>query len=67
MGVVEMYQVRGFTQDNTQVLLNRLDEVQQLVSELARIILPKQGDFRSVWDITNQVLDGYYRSKVRAA
>lgn len=62
-----MYQVREFSKDNTQALLNRLDEVQMLVSELARIILPKQGDFRSVWDITNQVVDSYYRPRVRAA
>jgi hypothetical protein len=62
-----MYQVREFPKDNPQVLLNRLDEVQVLVSELARIILPKQGDFRSVWDITNQVVDSYYRPRVRAA
>lgn len=62
-----MYQVREFPKDNTQVLLNHLDEVQMLVSELARIILPKQGDFRSVWDITNQVVDSYYRPRVRAA
>lgn len=62
-----MYQVREFPQDNTQVLLNRLDEVQVVVSELSRIILPTQSDFRSVWDITNQVLDGYYRPRVRAA
>ena len=67
MGVVEMLQVREYTQDNTQVLLNRLDEVQLVVSELSRIILPKQGDFRSVWDITHQVLDGYYRRRIRAA
>ena len=62
-----MYQVREFPKDNTQVLLNRLDEVHMLVSELARIILPKQGDFRSVWDITNQVVDSYYHAKVKAA
>ena len=62
-----MYRVREFSQDNTQVLLNRLDEVQMVVSELSRIILPKQGDFRSVWDITNQVLDSYYRPRIRAA
>ena len=62
-----MYKVREFSQDNTQVLLNRLDEVHLVVSELARIILPKQGDFRSVWDITNQVLDSYYRPRIRAA
>jgi hypothetical protein len=62
-----MYQVREFPKDNTQALLNRLDEVQMLVSELARIILPKQGDFRSVWDITNSVVDSYYRPKVKAA
>ncbi|HEY2360078.1 MAG TPA: hypothetical protein VGK36_03110 [Candidatus Angelobacter sp.] len=62
-----MFQVRDFPKDNTQVLLNRLDEVQMLVSELARIILPKQGDFRSVWDITNQVVDSYYRPRVKAA
>ncbi len=62
-----MYQLREVPQDNTQVLLNRLDEVQVVVSQLARIILPKQGNFRSVWDITNQVLDSYYRPKVRAA
>ena len=61
-----MLQLREIPKDNTQVLLNRLDEVQQLVSELARIILPKQGDFRSVWDITNQVVDNYYRT-TRAA
>ena len=61
-----MVQLREIPKDNTQVLLNRLDEVQQLVSELARIILPKQGDFRSVWDITNQVVDNYYRT-TRAA
>ncbi|HSS98325.1 MAG TPA: hypothetical protein VLK33_14900 [Terriglobales bacterium] len=62
-----MYQVKEFPKDNTQALLNRLEEAQQLVSELARIILPKQGDFRSVWDITNSVVDTYYRPKVRAA
>jgi hypothetical protein len=62
-----MYQVREFPKDNTQALLNRLDEVQQLVSELARIILPRQGDFRSVWDITNSVVDSYYRPKVKVA
>jgi hypothetical protein len=62
-----MYQVREFSKDNTQALLNRLDEAQMLVSELARIILPKQGDFRSVWDITNQVVDNYYCPRVRAA
>jgi len=62
-----MFQVKEFPKDNTQVLLNHLDEVQMLVSELARIILPKQGDFRSVWDITNQVVDSYYRPRVRAA
>ncbi|HEY6185630.1 MAG TPA: hypothetical protein VIW67_25540 [Terriglobales bacterium] len=62
-----MYQVREFSKDNTQALLNRLDEAQQLVSELARIILPRQGDFRSVWDITNSVVDSYYRPKIRAA
>jgi len=62
-----MYQVREFPKDNTQALLNRLDEVQQLVSELAGIILPRQGDFRSVWDITNSVVDNYYRPKVKAA
>jgi hypothetical protein len=62
-----MYRVREFSQDNTQVLLKRLDEVQLVVSELSRIILPKQGDFRSVWDITNQVLDSYYRPRIRAA
>ena len=62
-----MYQVREFPKDNTQALLNRLDEVQMLVSELARIILPAQGDFRSVWDITNSVVDSYYRPKVKAA
>ena len=62
-----MYQVKDFPKDNTQVLLNRLDEVQMLVSELARIILPRQGDFRSVWDITNAVVDSYYRPKVKAA
>jgi hypothetical protein len=60
-----MYQVREFPKDNTQALLNRLDEAQMLVSELARLILPRQGDFRSVWDITHQVIDNYYR--VRAA
>jgi len=58
-----MFQIREFPKDNTQVLLNRLDEVQLLVSELSRIILPKQGDFRSVWDITNRVVDNYYRAK----
>jgi hypothetical protein len=62
-----MYKVREYSQDNTQLLLNRLDEVQLVVSELSRIILPKQGDFRSVWDITHQVLDSYYRPRVRAA
>ena len=62
-----MYQVREFPKDNTQALLNRLDEVQMLVSELARIILPRQGDFRSVWDITNSVVDSYYRPKIKAA
>jgi hypothetical protein len=62
-----MYQVREFSKDNTQALLNRLDEVHTLVSELARIILPKQGDFRSVWDITNSVVDSYYRPKIKAA
>jgi len=62
-----MYQVREFSKDNTQALLNRLDEVQMLVSELARIILPGQGDFRSVWDITNAVVDSYYRPKIKAA
>jgi len=58
-----MYQVKEFPKDETQVLLTRLDEVHQLVSELAHIILPRQGDFRSVWDITNQVVDSYYRHK----
>lgn len=43
--------------------MNRLDEVQQLVHELARIILPGLGEFNSVWDITNQVIDHYYRAK----
>jgi hypothetical protein len=62
-----MYQVREFPKDNTQALLNRLDEVQMLVSELAHIILPRQGDFRSVWDITNSVVDSYYRPKIKAA
>jgi len=62
-----MYQVREFSKDNKQALLNRFDEAQMLVSELARIILPKQGDFRSVWDIANQVVDNYYRPRVRAA
>jgi hypothetical protein len=38
-----------------------------LVSELAGIILPRQGDFRSVWDITNSVVDSYYRPKVKVA
>ena len=62
-----MYQVREFPKDNTQVLINRLDEVQVLVSELAQIILPCKSDFRSVWDITNQVVDSYYHAKVKAA
>jgi hypothetical protein len=62
-----MFQFREFPKDNTQVLLNRLDEVQRLVHELAQIILPQQGDFRSVWDITNQVVDNYYRSTAKAA
>ncbi len=62
-----MYQLREFPQDNTQALLNRLDEVQQLVAELARIILPKPGEFRSVWDITHQVLDSYDRPRTKAA
>jgi hypothetical protein len=62
-----MYQVREFPKDNTQALLNRLEEAQMLVSELAQLILPRQGDFRSVWDITNSVVDSYYRRKVKAA
>jgi hypothetical protein len=62
-----MFQIQEFPKDNTQVLLNRLDEVQLLVTELAQLILPKQGDFRSVWDITNQVVDSYYRPRVKAA
>ncbi len=62
-----MYQVREYPQDNPQMLLRRLDEAQVLVSELARMILPKQGDFRSVWDITNQVLDSYDQARIKAA
>ena len=62
-----MFQLREFPKDNTQLLLNHLDEVQQLVSELARIVLPRQGDFRSVWDITNQVVDSYYSPRIKAA
>ncbi len=62
-----MFQLKEFPKDNTQVLLNRLDEAQQLVSELAQLILPTQNNFRSVWDITNQVVDSYYRPRVKAA
>jgi hypothetical protein len=61
-----MFPIRQNTQDSTQALLNRLDEVHLVVRELARIILPKQGDFHSVWDIANQVFDDYYHH-VKAA
>ena len=58
---------RENAQDSTQALLNRLDDVQQTIRELARVILPGQGDFVSVWDITNRVFDDYYRSHAKAA
>ena len=59
--------IRENAQDSTQALLNRLDEVQHTIRELARIILPGHGDFVSVWDITNRVFDQYYRGHAKAA
>lgn len=50
------------SRDNSQTL-GRLDEVHQLVHELARIILPSFGEFNSVWEITNRVLDQYSHAK----
>ena len=50
------------SRDNQQAL-RRMEEVHQLVHELARIILPGLGEFKSVWEITNRVVDHYYRPK----
>ena len=62
-----MYITRENAQDGTQALLNRLEEVHQTIRELARVILPGHGDFVSVWDITNRVLDQHYRPHAKAA
>jgi hypothetical protein len=59
--------IRENAQDSAQALLNRLDEVHHTIRELARIILPGQGDFVSVWEITNRVFDEYYRPHANAA
>jgi hypothetical protein len=51
---------RNENRDNAQALLNRFDEVEQIVRGLAGIILTGYGEFQSVWEITNQVFDQYY-------
>jgi hypothetical protein len=56
-----MLQLRSVSKDSTQVLFDRLQEAHQLICELARIILPGPGEFRSVWEITHQVLDDHAR------
>ncbi len=56
--------IRTFNRDSQdKQTLRRLEEVHQLVHELARIILPSFGEFTSVWEITNRVVDHYYRPK----
>jgi len=54
------------TQDRTTILFDRLDDVHQMVHELARIILPSFGEFTSVWEITHNVLE-HYRCRPKAA
>ena len=51
------------TRENPQALLGRFDEVEQIVRGLAKIILPRAGEFQSVQEITNEVFEHYYRAK----
>lgn len=61
MGTTRTFNRDGDFQDKQT--LRRLEEVQKLVHELARIILPGVGEFNSVWEITNRVVDHYYHPK----
>jgi hypothetical protein len=56
-----MLTIKENTRDNTQALFDRLQEVEHIVRGLARIILPRYGEYRSVWEITNRVFDQYYQ------
>lgn len=51
------------TKESTQVRLARFNETGEMIRELARIIFPNAKEFRSVWEITNQVFDHYYQAK----
>ena len=62
MGTVRTFNRGEDSRDNQQVL-RHLEEVHKLVHDLARIILPSFGEFTSVWEITNRVVDHYYRPK----
>jgi hypothetical protein len=62
MGTVRTFNRSEDSRDNQQAL-RHLEEVHKLVHELARIILPSFGEFTSVWEITNRVVDHYYRPK----
>ena len=51
------------TKENTQVLLSRFDEAEQIVTGLAKVILPRAGEFQSVMEITDEVFEHYYHAK----
>ncbi len=62
MGTVRTFS-RGDDSRENQQALRHLEEVHKLVHELARIILPSFGEFTSVWEITNRIVDRYARAK----
>jgi len=51
------------TIDDTQALIRRFDEATEIIRELAKLVLPRAGEFHSVLEITNEVFDQYYDAK----
>ncbi|HEY1264002.1 MAG TPA: hypothetical protein VGF06_10790 [Terriglobales bacterium] len=49
--------------ERSQILLNRFDEVGEILRQLARLVLSRTGEFHSVMEITNQVFDQHYRAR----
>jgi hypothetical protein len=45
--------------------LNRLNHLNQLISEVASLILPGSEDYETVWSIANRVYDRHCSPKLR--
>jgi hypothetical protein len=49
--------------DNLPQLLTGLEKAEQIMGELAGLVLSGTAEFVSTWDIANRVCDRYYLAK----